>query len=40
MCPVKLMIHTIQGMSFTTLFCRNYYIAIPTERRIQSKGAG
>jgi glucose/mannose transport system permease protein len=25
------MIHTIQGMSFTTLFCRNYYIAIPQE---------
>src|SRR5262245_56599646 len=23
------MIHTIQGLSFTTLFCRNYYIAIP-----------
>ena len=25
------MIHTIQGLSFTTLFCRNYYLAIPHE---------
>jgi glucose/mannose transport system permease protein len=25
------MIHTIQGLTFTTLFCRNYYIAIPQE---------
>jgi glucose/mannose transport system permease protein len=25
------MIHTIQGMSFTTLFCRNYYVAIPQD---------
>ncbi|WLA69397.1 carbohydrate ABC transporter permease [Bradyrhizobium diazoefficiens] len=24
-------IHTIQGLSFTTLFCRNYYTAIPQE---------
>ena len=25
------MIHTIQGLSFTTLFCRNYYMAIPAD---------
>ncbi|MGY4488377.1 hypothetical protein ACVWWR_007568 [Bradyrhizobium sp. LM3.2] len=25
------LIHTIQGLSFTTLFCRNYYVAIPHE---------
>src|SRR5262249_21405098 len=25
------LIHTIQGLSFTVLFCRNYYIAIPQE---------
>ena len=25
------LIHTIQGMSFTTLFCRNYYVSIPPE---------
>lgn len=25
------LIHSIQGLSFTTLFCRNYYIAIPRE---------
>ena len=25
------MIHTIQGLSFTILFCRNYYINIPPE---------
>jgi len=25
------LIHTIQGLSFTTLFCRNYYIAIPQD---------
>ena len=24
-------IHVIQGISFTTLFCRNYYVAIPPE---------
>ena len=36
------MIHTIQGLSFTTLFCRNYYIAIPHEliRAAQIDGAG
>ena len=36
------MIHTIQGMSFTTLFCRNYYIAIPADLMKAAKidGAG
>src|SRR5438552_393326 len=36
------MIHTIQGLSFTTLFCRNYYIAIPHEliRAARVDGAG
>jgi glucose/mannose transport system permease protein len=36
------MIHTIQGLSFTTLFCRNYYIAIPQEliRAARVDGAG
>jgi len=36
------MIHTIQGLSFTTLFCRNYYIAIPPEliRAARIDGAG
>ncbi len=36
------MIHTIQGLSFTTLFCRNYYIAIPQEliRAARMDGAG
>ena len=35
-------IHTIQGMSFTTLFCRNYYVAIPQEliRAARIDGAG
>jgi glucose/mannose transport system permease protein len=35
-------IHTIQGLSFTTLFCRNYYIAIPQEliRAARIDGAG
>jgi len=36
------LIHTIQGMSFTTLFCRNYYIAIPTDlmKAARIDGAG
>jgi glucose/mannose transport system permease protein len=36
------LIHTIQGLSFTTLFCRNYYIAIPQEliRAARIDGAG
>ena len=36
------MIHTVQGLSFTTLFCRNYYVAIPHEliRAARIDGAG
>ncbi len=36
------MIHTVQGLSFTTLFCRNYYIAIPADLMKAAKidGAG
>jgi glucose/mannose transport system permease protein len=36
------MIHTIQGMSFTTLFCRNYYLAIPQDliKAARIDGAG
>jgi glucose/mannose transport system permease protein len=36
------MIHTIQGLSFTALFCRNYYVAIPHEliRAARIDGAG
>jgi len=36
------MIHIIQGLSFTTLFCRNYYLAIPQEliRAARIDGAG
>ncbi len=36
------MIHTIQGLSFTTLFCRNYYVAIPQDLMKAAKidGAG
>ena len=35
-------IHTIQGLSFTVLFCRNYYVAIPPEliRAARIDGAG
>ncbi len=36
------LIHTIQGMSFTTLFCRNYYISIPQDlmKAARIDGAG
>jgi len=36
------LIHTIQGLSFTALFCRNYYIAIPQEliKAARIDGAG
>ena len=36
------MIHTIQGLSFTTLFCRNYYVAIPLDlmKAARIDGAG
>jgi len=36
------MIHVVQGMSFTTLFCRNYYVAIPSDlmKAARIDGAG
>ena len=36
------LIHTIQGLSFTILFCRNYYLAIPADliRAARIDGAG
>jgi len=36
------LIHTVQGISFTTLFCRNYYISIPTDllKAARIDGAG
>lgn len=36
------LIHTIQGLSFTTLFCRNFYAAVPHEliRAARIDGAG
>jgi glucose/mannose transport system permease protein len=36
------MIHVIQGMSFTTLFCRNYYVSIPQDliKAARIDGAG
>ena len=36
------LIHTVQGFSFTTLFCRNYYIGIPQDLMKAAKvdGAG
>ena len=36
------LIHTVQGMSFTTLFCRNYYIGIPQDlmKAARVDGAG
>ncbi len=35
-------IHTIQGLSFTTLFCRNYYLSIPQDliKAAKIDGAG
>ncbi len=37
-----IMIHTIQGVSFTTLFCRNYYLSIPQDlmKAARIDGAG
>jgi glucose/mannose transport system permease protein len=37
-----IMIHSIQGLSFTTLFCRNYYLAIPQDlmKAARIDGAG
>ncbi|WP_426954529.1 carbohydrate ABC transporter permease [Muricoccus radiodurans] len=36
------LIHVVQGISFTTLFCRNYYVAIPQEllKAARIDGAG
>lgn len=36
------LIHTVQGLSFTTLFCRNYYVNIPDDliRAARIDGAG
>lgn len=36
------LIHTVQGLSFTTLFCRNYYIGIPQDllKAARIDGAG
>ncbi len=36
------MIHAVQGLSFTTLFCRNYYLSIPQElmKAARIDGAG
>lgn len=36
------LIHTIQGLSFTTLFCRNYFLAIPDDliKAARIDGAG
>lgn len=36
------LVHTIQGLSFTTLFCRNYFIAIPDDlvKAARIDGAG
>jgi glucose/mannose transport system permease protein len=36
------LIHTVQGMSFTTLFCRNYYVSIPPDllKAARIDGAG
>ncbi len=37
-----IMIHVVQGLSFTTLFCRNFYIGIPRDllRAARVDGAG
>ncbi len=36
------LIHTVQGLSFTTLFCRNYYVSIPDDliKAARIDGAG
>ena len=36
------LIHVVQGMSFTTLFCRNYYLSIPPDlmKAARIDGAG
>ncbi|MEJ0020044.1 MAG: carbohydrate ABC transporter permease [Acetobacteraceae bacterium] len=37
-----ILIHIVQGMSFTTLFCRNYYVSIPQDllKAARVDGAG
>ena len=37
-----MLVHTIQGLSFTTLFCRNYYVSIPDDliKAARIDGAG
>ena len=37
-----ILVHTVQGLSFTTLFCRNYYINIPDDliKAARIDGAG
>jgi len=37
-----ILIHIVQGMSFTTLFCRNYYVSIPQDlmKAARIDGAG
>jgi len=36
------LVHTVQGLSFTTLFCRNYYVSIPDDliKAARIDGAG
>ena len=36
------LVHTVQGLSFTTLFCRNYYVNIPDDliKAARIDGAG
>jgi glucose/mannose transport system permease protein len=40
--PGLVLIHVVQGMSFTTLFCRNYYLGIPADllKAARIDGAG
>ena len=37
-----ILIHTVQGLSFTTLFCRNYYVSVPDDlvKAARVDGAG
>ena len=37
-----MLIHVVQGLSFTTLFCRNYYVSIPHDliKAARIDGAG
>lgn len=37
-----ILVHTVQGLSFTTLFCRNYYLSIPDDliKAARIDGAG